>query len=287
MEKKSRVVIIAATIIVAFAVAAAIILPPYFEEEVIEPMPMPIPYVTLDELQANIDILEAIRAENKDEFSWRDNYRLGIAYLHSNKPKEAIAVLKEARDGYPSFYKTDEAIGMAHYRLDELKEAIESWERALLLNPQAEHLESMVERTKRKRGMSRRIETLESELERTDIIDKNNPPWLKRLELASLYLVDKRVEDIVTVLNEALKEKDDSSEIYDMLARAYAMSGDFDSAVRAEESAIKYYKANDTVEGDRAEANEDELEGMKQRLSEMKRIAKAESGGGFHSAPLK
>lgn len=282
MTKKKVIVII--VVVAVLLGAAAVLLGPHFSQDKAEPMPMPLAYATLDELKGKVDGLEAVRAGG--ELSWQDSYRLGVAYLHLGNPTEAVTILNEAREVYPRFYKTEEVIGMAHFRLGELQGAIESWERALNLNPGAEHLADMIERAKRKRGMSARVDMLEAELKRTDIRDKKNPPWAKRLELATLYLVDKRVEDALTVLNKALEEKDDSSDIYDMLARGYAMSGDFAAAVNAEKNAIKYYKAPADVDVDGGDG--DELKGMKQRLAEMKRIAEAKKEGGFHksSAPL-
>lgn len=66
-----------------------------------------------------------------------------------------------------------------------------------------------------------------------------------------------------------LKIKKDSPDIYDAVAQAYAMSGDFDNAIAAEKRAVKL-KPRD--------------ENLKKRLAEMERVREGIKKGEYHKS---
>lgn len=216
-------------------------------------------YTDVSDLRSEIQRLEGLRRERG--LSWRDTYRLGVAYLHAGRLEEAVATLEEAADMRPAYHRILESLGMAYYRLDRLEDAASAWQRALDTG-QAPHIEEMVKRTRTKIALERRIAVLE------ELVKGEDVDWRIRYELAALYLGLNRPRDAVTQLEEAVSHKKDDPGIYDTLARAYALTGDYESAVRAEEKALSLKPDADI---------------FKKRLEEMRRLRDALESGGFHA----
>jgi len=110
----------------------------------------------------------------------------------------------------------------------------------------------MINRGKQKIEFEKRILTLEQEVKDSQAAD-----WQKKFELAALYLAVNRVDDGKARLEEIIKVKKDIPEVYDAIAHAYAMSGDFEKAVDAEKRAVKLRPSD---------------EKFKKRLAELERV---------------
>jgi tetratricopeptide (TPR) repeat protein len=221
----------------------------YWLKLINEPPEVPL-YANMEEIQRDIERLEGLRLETNG-LSWQDTFILGVAYIQARMFDEAVTTLEEAIRLKPGFHKSYESLGMAYFRLGELEKAVKSWEEAHRMRPEATHLEEMIDRAERKRAFENRVSALEK------AVEKGRAGWRNRLELASLYIAMKRVEDAKAHLEEALKEKKDSPELYDALAQVHAMGGDFDKAVEAEKMAVRL--------------NPDD-EAMKKRLEELEKF---------------
>lgn len=222
-------------------------------------LPRPVIYSGMEELNGDIRRLEALKGSRG--FSWQDSYRLAVAYIQRGEPGAAIPLLEDAARRRPGFSKTHESLGMAYFRQDKLDKAIEAWDRALKTDPSAEFLKGMIERARQRREILKRISALEPELKAADA------GWEKRFELAALYLSVNRVKDAKAELDRVVSVKKDSSQVYDAIAEANALSGDFEKAVEAEKKALKLDPENDT---------------LKKRLAEMERVGKGVKEGKDH-----
>ena len=226
-----------------------------------ESTPEIIRYATLDELRTKVEELN--KRFQRGEQNWQLAYKLGVGYLHLGRPEDAIPLLETGINLNPEFYKMYETLGMAYYRLDRLDDAMEVWQKAMMLSPQAAHLKDMVSRVKFRVETRRRIKEMEKLPE-----DKKN--WLKRFELATLYMVVKEYDNARREMEKAIEERPDSADLYDTLANIYALKGDFDKAVENQEKAYNLRP-------------DDEM--MKKRLDEMKRIKDALEKGEYHKTP--
>lgn len=214
--------------------------------------PEPVVYKDIAELEEDIKRLESLRSAGA--LSWQELYRLGVAYIQRGRPAEAVGVLEESKRRHSGFLKTYESLGMAYFRIDQPGKAVETWEAALKVDPKAAFLNEMIERGRKKMDYSSRIAALEKEVK----LDKA-VVWTKRFELAALYLSIRRPTEARATLEEILRVKKDVPEVYDALAEAYALQGDFIKALEAEKKALKIKPKN---------------EAFKKRVSEMESLAK-------------
>jgi tetratricopeptide (TPR) repeat protein len=219
----------------------------YWLKSKTKPLELPL-YANMEEIQRDIEGLEGLR-EAKG-LSWQDAFRLGVAYIHAGRLDDAVTTLEEARGLRPRFHKIHESLGMAYFRLGELDKAITVWEKALEMRPDATHLEEMIKRAGQRLAFEKRISTLEQ------VMDKGRAGWVERLELASLYISMRRLDEAKVQIEEALREKQDSPELYDALAQAHAMGGDFEKAVEALKKAVQL-NPDDEVLGKRLEEMEE------------------------------
>src|SRR3972149_1944443 len=143
--------------------------------------PEPFTYQTREDLDKAIKKFEEDRKSTK--FTWQDGFNLGVAYIYAERFEDAVKPFEEVKNYRPSFDKTYESLGMAYYRQGNMGKAIEAWQKALELNPSAEHLKDMLERAKRRFEIKNRAEALKEE------IGKEEAGWPKRLELAAVYLM--------------------------------------------------------------------------------------------------
>lgn len=211
--------------------------------------PPPIVYKDLTELDKDIERLEKLKG---DSLSWQDTFRLGVAYIQKDRVTDAIPVLEDALRKNPDFPKTYESLGMAYFKINRYDKAIELWERALKMEPKAEFLKEMIERAKGKMALFGRISDLEKEMKAEDA------GWQKKFELAILYLTVNRIHEAKLQLEEIVKVKKDSADVYDAIAEAHALTGDFDKAIDAEKTALKLRPKN--------------IEILQKRLSEMEKF---------------
>lgn len=251
-----KVAIIIAAVVVA--VGAAIGAGYYWYTKQNEPPPVII-YQNIDEVDKDIARLEPL--EKAGKLKWQDEYQLGVAYIQKGKISDAAAALENVAKRHPDFYKTYESLGMAYYRMDDMEKAAQTWEKAMKMSPQAAHLEEMIGRAKQKIEFKKRISMLEQE------IKKGGAGWQKKFELAALYFGMRKTEEAKALLEDVLKEKKDSPELFDAAAQAYAASGDFERAVNAEKKAVKL-KPSD--------------ENFRKRLAEMQKIRDAVKKGEYH-----
>ncbi len=224
-----------------------------------ESAPEIIQYTSLEELKGKVEELE--RRFRAGEQTWQMAYKLGVGYLHLGRPEDAIPVLETGITLNPDFYRMYETLGMAYYRLGRLQSAIDVWQKALKVSPQAEHLKDMINRVKLKLEAGERIKEMEKLPE-----EKKN--WLKRFELATLYIVVKEYDRAREELEKAIEEKPNIVDLYTTLANVYALKGDFTKAVENQERAYKLRP---------------EDEAIKRRLEEMKRLKKALESGRYHT----
>jgi Tfp pilus assembly protein PilF len=206
-------------------------------------------YLSMEEIQRDVETFEGIKAQRA--LSWQETFRLGVAYFHAGRLDDAVETLEEATRLRPGFSKSYESLGMAYFKLGELEKAVETWQKALKIRPDAAHLEDMIERAKRRTGIDKRVLTLEK------AVEEGRAGWMMRLELATLYVAVRKLEEARVQLDEALKEKKDSPELYETLARVHAMEGDFEKAVEAEKKALEL-KPEDEV--------------LKKRLGELEKL---------------
>ena len=110
------------------------------------------------ELVADGMIEEALEAfqEQKDfyinevpDFEAHVN-RLGYSLLRDEKYKEAIAVFEVNVDFFPESFNTYDSLGEAYMESGRTQMAIESYEKALELNPDSENAKRMLNRLKKK-----------------------------------------------------------------------------------------------------------------------------------------
>ena len=221
--------------------------------------PQTVEYKDIEEVDKDIAKLEPL--QNAGKLSWQKSYRLGIAYLQRGRTADAAMTLEGVVKRHPDFYKTYESLGMAYYKMDDLEKAASTWDKAVKISPQAAHLEDMIGRAKQKIEFKKRISTLEQEIKNSQVA------WQKRFELAVLYIGMKRIEEAKAQLEEVVKVKKDSPEVYDAIAQAYAMSGDFEKAVNAEKKAVKLRPSD---------------EGLKKRLAEMEKVREGIKKGEYH-----
>lgn len=222
-------------------------------------LPGPVLYRGMEELNGDIRRLEALKGSRG--LSWQDSYRLAVAYIQQGDPGAAVPLLEDVARRRPGFSKTYESLGMAYFRQDRLDKAIEAWDRALKIDPSAEFLKGMIERARQRQEIFKRISALELELK------SNGNGWEKRFELAALYLGVKRVEDAKAELDRVASVKKDSPLVYDAIAEANALSGDFEKAVEAEQKALRLDPKNEV---------------LKKRLAEMERVRKGIKEGKDH-----
>ena len=245
--KKVAIIIVVAVILIGAVVGGGY----YWSKKQNEP-PQTIEYKDIGEVDKDIVKLEPL--QNAGKLSWQESYRLGIAYLQRGRTADAAMTLEGVVKRHPDFYKTYESLGMAYYKMDDMEKAASTWGKAVNMSPQAVHLNDMIARAKQKIEFKKRISTLEQEIKNSQVA------WQKRFELAALYIGMKRIEEAKAQLEEIVKVKKDSPEVYDAIAQAYAMSGDFEKAVNAEKKAVKL-KPSD--------------ENLKKRLEEMEKIQQA------------
>jgi tetratricopeptide (TPR) repeat protein len=257
MKKSSLLIFVSLVLIV---VAGAVGGGYYWYKLKNEPPEVPL-YANMEEVQRDIERFEGAR--DAGGLSWQDSFRLGVAYIQARRLDDAVTALEEAKRLRPGFQKTYESLGMAYFRLGELDSAVTTWQKALAMNPEATHLEDMIQRAGRRLALEKRVESLE------ESVDKGTAGWQTRLELASLYMATRRMDDAKVQLNEALKEKRDSPELYDALAQVHAMGGDFEKAVEYEKKAVRL-KPDDEV--------------LKRRLEELEKLESAVKEGGSHKA---
>jgi tetratricopeptide (TPR) repeat protein len=218
-------------------------------------------YLSMEEIQRDVETFEEIKAQRA--LSWQETFRLGVAYFHAGRLDDAVEALEEATRLRPGFPKSFESLGMAYFKLGELGNAVETWQKALALRPDATHLEDMIERAERRIEIDKRVSTLEK------AVEEGRAGWKVRLELATLYVALRKLEEARVQLEEATKENKDSPELYDTLARVHAMEGDFEKAVEAEKKAFEL---------------KPEDEAIKKRLEEMEKLEGAVKEGGFHKS---
>ena len=242
---KKVIVIIVAAVIVTGAVGGGY----YWYKKRNEP-PQTIEYRDIGEVDRDIARLEPL--DKAGRLSWQDKYLLGVAYIQRGRMADAAKTLEDVTRLHANFYKVYESLGMAYYRMNDMEKAISIWERAVKMSPQAAHLEDMINRGKQKIEFEKRILTLEQEVKDSQAAD-----WQKKFELAALYLAVNRVDDGKARLEEIIKVKKDIPEVYDAIAHAYAMSGDFEKAVDAEKRAVKLRPSD---------------EKFKKRLAELERV---------------
>ena len=221
--------------------------------------PAPVIYSSPSEIDRDIERLSPLFESGR--ISWQDTYRLGVAYLQKGRFLEAARVLEEAIRRKPDFQKSYESLGMVYYRLGEMDKAIDTWQRALQLNPQAKYLEEMVGRARQRKALFDRIASLEREMAEGKVT------WQKRFELATLYLGIRRTDAARTILEEVAEERKDNPDVYTALAEAYAMGGDFEKAVEAQKRAVELRP---------------EDEGLRRRLEEMEKLLEGLKRGDFH-----
>lgn len=214
--------------------------------------PEPVVYKDIAALEEDIKRLESLRSAGA--LSWQELYRLGVAYIQRGRPVEAAGVLEESRRRHGGFLKTYESLGMAYFKIEQPGKAVETWEAALKVDPKAVFLNEMIERGRKKMEFASRIAALEKEVKQDKVV-----AWTKRFELAALYLSVRRPADAKAVLEEILRVKKDIAEVYDALAEAYALQGDFVKASEAEKKALKIKPKNEV---------------FKKRFSEMESLAK-------------
>ncbi|MBI3753947.1 MAG: tetratricopeptide repeat protein [Deltaproteobacteria bacterium] len=249
---------IAISIAVAVVVIGAAIGGDYWYKRQNEPPPVVV-YKDIDEMDRDIERLESLQKAGR--LKWQEAYRLGVAYIQRGRVSDAARTLDDVVKRHPDFYKTYESLGMAYYRMDDMEKAIATWEKAVKMSPQAAHLEDMIARAKQRVEFKKRISVLEQE------IKQGSADWQKKFELAALYLGMRRADEAKALLEDVLKVKRDSPELYDAVAQTYAVSGDFEKAVDAEKKAVKL-KPSD--------------ENLKKRLAEMQRLRDAIKKGEYH-----
>ena len=250
---------IAVIIFLTFILIGSIIGGGYYWYKKQNTPPQTVAYKSIEEVDRDIARLEPL--DKAGRISWQNKYLLSVAYLQKGRVADAVKGLEEVTKLKPNFYKTYESLGMAYYRLDEIEKAVSTWETAVKMSPDAAHLNEILARAKQRIEIKRRIETLEHEVKQEQV------NWQKKLELAMLYLTMKRAADAKTLLEDVLKIKKDDADVYDSVAQAYAMSGDFEKAIAAEKKALKL-KPGD--------------EALKKRLAEMVRLREAIKKGEFH-----
>lgn len=221
--------------------------------------PRTVEYKDITEVDKDIARLEPL--DKTGRLSWQDKYLLGVAYIQKGRVADAAKILEDVTRLHHNFYKTYESLGMAYYRMDDMEKAVSTWEKAIKMSPQIAHLEDMINRGKQKLEFRKRISILEEE------VKDSHAGWQKKLELAALYLAVNRVDDAKTRLEEIVKAKKDSPEVYDAIAHAYAMSGDFEKAVDAEKRAVKLRPSD---------------ENLKKRLAEVERVMEGIKKGEYH-----
>lgn len=244
-------------LVLAFVIALIGVGGGYYWRKKVNAPPEPFTYQTREDLDKAIKKFEEDGKTGKS--AWQDRFNLGVAYIYAERFEDAVKTFEEVKNRRPSFNKTYESLGMAYYRLDNMPKAIEAWQKALELDPVAEHLKDMLERAKRRLEIKSRAGALKQELA------KGQAGWTKRLELAALYLMLREPDPAIIELKEVLKTRKNSPEIYDALAEAYALKGDFDSAVSFEKKAVSLSPGDEV---------------LKKRLFEMQKIKEAMKKGG-------
>lgn len=248
MNLKRNVII--AVLIVIFLSAGAVLYKRYTKDSV---PPPPVVYKDILELDKDIERLEKLKGAS---FSWQDTFRLGVAYIQKGRVNDAIPLLEDVLKKHPDFYNAYESLGMAYFRINKFERAIYLWEKALMIVPGTEFLREMIERAKGKMALLGRISALEKQMKAEDA------GWQIRFELSILYLSIKRIEEAKAELEEVVKVKKDSADVYDAIAEAHALTGDFDKAIDAEKMALKLRPKN--------------IEVLKKRLSMMEKIRDAQ-----------
>lgn len=249
---------IAVIIVLAIAFIGAAVGGYYWNKKRNEPPPV-VEYKSMGEIDADIARLEPLQKAGK--LRWQEMYQLGIAYIQKGRVADAAQTLEQVVKLHPDFYKTYESLGMAYYRMDDIEKAVSIWEKAVKMSPQAKHLEDMINRGKQRIEFKKRISTLEQDIKQGSVA------WEKRFELATLYVGMKRWDEAQAQLEEAVKTKKDSPEMFDTLAQIYALKGDFEKAVDAEKKALRL-KPSD--------------ENLKKRLAEMERVRQGIKKGEYH-----
>ena len=252
--KKVIIIIVAAVIFIGAVIGGGY----YWYKKQNEP-PRTVEYKDIGEVNRDIARLEPLDKAGK--LSWQDKYLLGVAYIQKGRMADAVKILEDVTRLHTNFYKVHESLGMAYFRMDNMEKAVSIWEKAIKISPQAAHLEDMINRGKQKIEFRKRISTLEQELK------DNQAGWQKKFELAALYLAVNRVDDGKARLEEIIKVKKDIPEVYDAIAHAYAMSGDFEKAVDAEKRAVKLRPSD---------------EKFKKRLAELERVMEGIKKGEYH-----
>lgn len=246
-------------LLIVLAVAGGVAWGGYSWQKAKNAPPPPIVYKDIKEANSDIERLKSLNASKG--LSWQEEYRLGVAYLQTGRPSEAVPVLNEVLRLRPGFPKTYEALGMAYYRMGNMEKALENWEGAKKITPEARHLDEAISTATRRLQLRQRAVTLEEEL-KSDALN-----WGKRFELAILYLGERKTGEARAQLEEVLKHKSDEPSVYDAIAESYAREGDFDAAIKAEKKALKL-KPDD--------------EKLKARLSEMEKVKAGMEKGDFH-----
>lgn len=252
--KKIIIIVIAAIVIIGVIISGGY----YWHKKQNEPPPVVV-YQDITEVDNDIARFEPLYKAGK--LRWQDMYLLGVAYMQKGRVADAAKILEEVVKLHPNFYKTYESLGMAYYRMDDIEKAVSIWEKVVKMSPQTVHLEDMINKGKQRIELKKRVVSLEQEMKQGQV------DWQKKFELAILYIATKRVADAKTLLEDVLKTKKDSAEVYDVVAQAYAMSNDFEKAVNAEKKAVKL-KPKD--------------ENFKKRLAEMERVREGFKKGEYH-----
>lgn len=255
----------------------------YLYEYVNRPLDLVV-YANAEELKAEINRLEKIKENGR--LSWRESFRLGVSYHQSSDYNNAVIVLEGFVTNKKDVGKAYETLGMSYFRLKKLEDAVKNWQLAKQLSNDGRFLEQMILDVERTIAIQSRIKQLENEIkqikDRAEIVAAGSkdgePPvlvkevsWEKVLELSLLYLGEEKFKEAVQHLEEAVSKKKDNADLYDSLAQAYAMTGDFKKAQGAIKKAVKL--------------RPDDRE-LSLRLEEINKINKGIEKKDFHSNSL-
>lgn len=244
--------VIITVLVILFLTVAAGLYKFYSKESPSKTPPPKMVYKNIYELDEDVKRLEALRSAKG--LSWQEAYRLGTLYMRKERVNEAITELESSARMYADYPKTYESLGMAYFKTGKIYKAIELWEKALKMDPKAENLKEMISQGKGRMSLLDRISVLEKEIKPGDA------NWEKRFELSILYLSVNRIDEAKAGLEEVLKVKKDSPDVYDAMAEANAQSGDFEKAIESEKKALSLNPKSDV---------------LKKRLSDMEKARDA------------
>ena len=159
---------------------------------------------------------------------------LGVAYLESEMPAEAIAEFRKAIDVDPDFVTAHVGLGTVYLQMGQLDDAENAAREALRIDTDADAARQLLDDIRQARPEPPQPEPAEETVSSTDTADVQ-----QNLERGLAFLNSRQYEQAAAAFKRAIKADADSMEAHYGLGQAYLEIGAYGAAKASAEAALK------------------------------------------------